>query len=47
LGAKTALLAYAAGDPVESLRRAREYMRTHRRTTYRMGPDGKLIQAET
>lgn len=25
LGAKTALLAYAAGDPVESLRRAREY----------------------
>ncbi|HLK76780.1 MAG TPA: hypothetical protein VKU77_24445 [Streptosporangiaceae bacterium] len=25
MGAKTALLAYAAGDPVESLRRAREY----------------------
>jgi hypothetical protein len=25
LGAKTALLAYAAGDPVESLRQARAY----------------------
>lgn len=23
-----------------------EFMRTHRRTTYRMGPDGQLIQVE-
>jgi hypothetical protein len=24
-----------------------EFMRTHKRTRYRMGPDGKLIQVET
>jgi len=23
------------------------FMRTHKRTTYRMGPDGKLTQVET